>query len=106
MDKTRTAPRLTLLLGSAALALAAATSAQAATKDTKYEKQSAVMCQDGTHATDKTGCEKNGGIRATTAKTDAAAAVQTESAKVNATGQAPTTGLPSKTPAKPDAMAK
>ncbi|MCZ2496544.1 hypothetical protein GN316_07225 [Xylophilus sp. Kf1] len=107
---TRTAPRatrLTLLLGTAALALAGVTSAQAATKekDTKYEKQTAVMCQDGTHATDKTGCEKNGGIRATNAKADGAA-VQTESAKVNATGQAPTTGLPTKTPAKPDPMAK
>ena len=105
INHTSNTSRLTLLLGTAALALATVTSAQAATKDTKYEKQSAVMCQDGTHATDKTGCEKNGGIRATNAKADGAA-VQTESAKVNATGQAPTTGLPTKTPAKPDPMAK
>jgi len=96
--------RTTLLFGAAAIALAAASGAHAA--DKKYEKQTAVMCNDGSHATDKSGCEKNGGIRATSATSDAAAAVQTESAKVNATGQAPTTGVPSKTPAKRDSMAK
>jgi hypothetical protein len=99
------ATRSTLMLGAAALVLAAAaTGAHAA--DQKYEKQTAVMCNDGSHATDKTGCEKNGGIRASSAKMDAAAAVQTQSAKVNATGEAPTTGLPTKTPAKRDPMAK
>ena len=105
MNHMRNTSRLTLLMGTAALAIATVTSAQAATKDTKYEKQAAVMCQDGTHATDKTGCEKNGGIKATSAKADGAA-VQTESAKVTATGQAPAPGGMSKTPAKPDPMAK
>jgi len=98
-----TASRVSMILGAAALALAAAGGAQAA--DKKYEKQTAVMCADGSHATDKTGCEKNGGIRATNAKADGAA-VQTESAKVTATGQAPTTGVQTRTPAKPDPMAK
>ena len=104
MHKLNPASRLSILLGAAALAMAAAGGAQAA--DKTYEKKTAVMCADGSHSTDKTGCDKAGGIRATTAKTDAAAAVQTESAKVNATGQAPTTGVPSKTPAKPDPAAK
>ncbi|WPB58499.1 hypothetical protein [Xylophilus sp. GOD-11R] len=102
MHQTSHLPRLTLLAAGAALALAAATGAQAA--DKKYEKQTAITCADGTNATDKTGCEKNGGMKATVTKADGA--VQTESAKVNATGQAPTTGLPTKTPAKPDPMAK
>lgn len=97
------ATRLAVLLGAGVLSLAAATGAQAA--DKAFEKHAAVMCADGSHATDKTGCEKNGGIKATPTKADSTA-VQTESSKVNTTGQAPTTGGPSKTPAKPDTMAK
>ena len=105
MQTTFSFSRIATILGSTAIVLAAATGAQAATKDTKYEKQAAVMCHDGSHATDKTGCGQHGGIKATTAKADGAA-VQTESAKVSATGQAPTTGVATKTPAKPDTMAK
>jgi hypothetical protein len=97
--------RVVIILGSATIALAAASGVQAATKEKKYEKHTAVMCQDGSHSADKTGCEKNGGIKATTAKAEGAA-VQTESAKVSTTGQAPTTGVSTKTPAKPDTMAK
>ena len=97
--------RTATLLGGAAIALAAAGSAMAAAEDTKYKRQSAVMCHDGSHATDKTGCAKHGGIKAGTAGA-ATAAVQTESAKVSATGEAPTTGLATRTPAKPDSKAK
>lgn len=75
--------KTTLMLGAAVLALAAG-AAQAAT-----------ACADGTHAADQATCDKN-----------ITMAVETESAKVSATGEAPTTGLHSRTPGKPDASAK
>ncbi|QHI97145.1 hypothetical protein GT347_03620 [Xylophilus rhododendri] len=99
----QTASTIRLLLTGAAIALAAAGAAQAA--DKAPMKHGAVTCADGTHATDKATCDKSGGATQMTTKADTTA-VQTESAKVNATGQAPQTGAPSKTPAKPDSAAK
>lgn len=98
---TRTNTRATLAL-CGALLFAMAGTAQAATP--KADKGTAT-CADGMHGTkDKTGCAATG----TKAMPSGAnsSAVETQSSKVSATGDAPTTGGASKTPGKPDPMAK
>jgi hypothetical protein len=95
-----------LLFGAALVAAAASTAAHAATQP--YTTQTTMVCIDGSQSTDKNGCDKRGGVKAIQSvmtPTDTMA-VETESAKVSATGDAPTTGGASRTPGRPDPLAR
>lgn len=98
---TNTNSRATLALCAALLCAVAGTAQAAAPKADK----ATATCADGMPSTkDKTGCAATG--KKSMPVTANGAAVETQSSKVSATGDAPTTGGASKTPGKPDPMAK